>query len=384
MRIRSRFWRSIKKLFSYCVYRPLLFFLPHRRKRECQADMAIVCMASLGDFITFCAVAKCLRLQGRTMVLVCKKGCGIEEFADMTGYFQKIYPISVKWKHRVANIAYLNQIKVKRVVVAPAQRHILSDLYAISIAAEKYIMPDTLQACSLLSLKKLVDRKVDKLVPVTAVYELERYEQYLEDAQAIRKPLRPYQFEKDPSEEKDRRDPYIIIFPGAGGGQIKQWPVERYATVAKLLQQEQRCRVLICGTSSERALGEKLQQLIGSTAENLCGKTSLISLKDILSKCFLVLANDSGSAHFSIACNAPTIIVCGGWEYGRFYPNQRMPSNCIAITPSPINRCCIPCGESKPICGKKGEATLCILDVEEDFVSKMAILLYRRICECAD
>ena len=93
MRIRSRFWRSIKKLFSYCVYRPLLFFLPHRRKGECQADMAIVCMASLGDFITFCAVAKCLRLQGRTMVLVCKKGCGIEEFADMTGYFQKIYPI---------------------------------------------------------------------------------------------------------------------------------------------------------------------------------------------------------------------------------------------------------------------------------------------------
>lgn len=332
--------------------------------------MAIVCMASLGDFITFCAVAKCLHLQGRTMVLVCKKGCGIEEFADMTGYFQKIYPISVKWKHRVANIAYLNQIKVKRVVVAPAQRHILSDLYAISIAAEKYIMPDTLQACSLLSLKKLVDRKVDKLVPVTAVYELERYEQYLFSNQLQSIPLRIYQF--DDVKRKKTKSSYIAVFPGAGGGAAKRWPVERFAHVLNKIYREKQYHVRICGTAKEFELGEELLSMLDVPAQNFCGKTDLFSLKDLLEGASLTLANDSGSAHFSIACKTPTVVVCGCWEYGRFYPNARMPDFCYAEIAAPESMSCIPCGCSKPECVKE-DATPCLQEIDADRVYKTVI-----------
>ena len=340
----------------------LIACLPAKKHREAEADIAVICMASLGDFIVFCAVAKWIHHNHKSIVLVCRENSGIEEFAEMTGYFQKIYPISIRFKNRIPNIIRLNLISVKQVIVAPAERHILSDLYALSISANEYIMPNTLQACALPSLKKIIDHKVDKLIPVTAVYELERYEQYLGDIQALQMPLLPYQFEQNAPESTLNRTPYIVVFPGAGGGTGKQWPVERYATVLKWLQQKKQCEIKICGTMSERELGEQLKILIGPHTENLCGKTNLMSLKDILIKSILVLANDSGSAHFSIACNVPTLVICGCWEYGRFYPNLRMPKNSIAVIIEKSTRECIPCGLSKPHCISSGTVP-CLLDI---------------------
>ena len=67
-------------------------------------------------------------------------------------------------------------------LVMPAERHILSDLYALAITANRRILPDTMQGCSLPKLKRRADALADELVTVDARRERERNAQYLRGA----------------------------------------------------------------------------------------------------------------------------------------------------------------------------------------------------------
>lgn len=368
MKFFSGLQKCIKLVCSFVIYRALLLMTLQRKPKKIDADMAVVCLASLGDFITFCSVAQNIFKHGKSMVLICREGTGIEDFSQLTGYFQRVYAISVKPWRRIRNLRDLSHIQVKEVIAAPAERHILSDLYALTISAEKRSLPDTLQACSLPTLKKIVDRKIDNLIPVTALYELERYEEYLGQITQLELPLLPFQFSREQTRpKKDMNNPYIVVFPGASGGTAKQWPVERFAFILNHLYEDMNCNVCICGTAAEQELGERLKMMLNAPAENCCGKTDLPTLKEILYHSLLVLANDSGGAHFSIACNAPTVIICGGWEYGRFYPNERMPKNCRAMVPALNIHSCMPCGKSRPDCVSHGAAP-CVQSVEKEGV----------------
>lgn len=360
MRPFKQLYQLIKKVCSFLAYSVFLFLVPKTAPRKADADIAVICLASLGDFITFCTVARDCYRKNKSIILICREKTGIKEFAELTGYFKKIYPVSTKIKDRFGNLKLLSAIHVKQAMVAPAERHILSDLYMLAVSAENRLLPDTFQACTLPTLKRIVDDKVEELVPVTAIYELERYEQYLENANLLDVPLQPYQF--DNNVNKTSGNPYIIVFPGAGGGKAKQWPPERFAYSINDICRDTRYTVFICGTKNEFKLGECLRQLIKVPVKNLCGKTELSSLKHLLERASLVLANDSGSAHFAIACNVPTVVICGCWEYGRFYPNPRMPQNSIAVIAKKNSRKCIPCGVSKPKCTASSTAQ-CVLDI---------------------
>lgn len=360
-------YQLLKKICSFFVYSVLLFLVPKTKSGKADADIAVVCLASLGDFITFCTVARDCCQKNQSMVLICREGTGIKEFAELTGYFQNIYSISIKFRKRFSNLKILSQICVKQVIVAPAERHVLSDIYVLAVSAQNHILPDTLQACSLPILKKIIDRRVETLIPVTAIYELERYEQYLSSTNLLNIPLSIFQF--DNMERKKEAHPYVCVFPGAGGGVAKQWPVERFAFVLNQICKDAECSVRICGTAKEYELGEQLLCLLKVPAQNLCGKTELSSLKEMMKGASLTLANDSGSAHFSIACKTPTVVICGCWEYGRFYPNLRMPDYCHAVIAETESMPCIPCGESKPNCVDNGAAA-CLLQIEANEVAR--------------
>ena len=304
-----------------------------------EADIAVVFMASLGDFICFCSVARLLRKQDKQLLLICRNGAGIEEFAEITGYYQKIVPLPHGYLKRLGNLRILRAITVDTVIIAPVERHALLDLYALAVNSRLCILPDTMQACSLPGFKRKTDALADRLVPVSAVNEQERYEEYLAELGIPQGTVMPFVFDKL-SPSKDREN--IVVFPGAGGGSFKQWPLERFAEVLKALQQDHPYGVSICGTVKEKDLGERLCRCI-KNAENLCGETNLEKLISILERAALVICNDTGAAHLSVACGTPTVVICGGWEYGRFYPNNRMPISCLEVLPNRNTMTCIPC-----------------------------------------
>lgn len=358
--------KGIKQILSNLIYYFILISNKRRLPDKVDFDFAVICMASLGDFITFCSVAKELYKNNKSIVLICRANTGIDEFAHLTGYFKNVVPISTKFKHRITNINMLKEIKAQNVIVAPAERHILSDIYALSVSSNFCILPDTVQACSSIPLKKLVDNRIEKLIFVDAVYELERYEQYLQNEFNMKSRLSIFQFDKEKSDILNDKKEYITVFPAAGGGRIKEWHIERFAHVLNKICEQKNYIVYICGTKAETEKCEKLFSMLSVRAKNICGQTNLQQLKEILEKSAFTLANDSGSAHFSIACKTPTAVICGCWEYGRFYPNNRMSENSVCIIADKNSRSCIPCGKSKPECDKN--TAHCITDIGEEVV----------------
>lgn len=363
----------LKRLFSGLIYRFLMIGLPQKwvpDENDTNSDIAIVSLGALGDFILLCSIAEKLYHSGLRLILVCRKGVGIEEFAALVGYFEKVIALPYQPSRRPGNLRLLKKVKACTVISAPPERHIYSDLCVLSLQARRRILPDTLQGCSLPTIKRIVDRHVDQLVPITARYELDRYEQYLHGAKIYAGHIKYYTFEwvkANTKEEKQR----IAIFPGAGGGPAKQWPVERFTYVALNLCREYNSEVLICGTDSEEPLIQKFREILPEDIRCLRGPTALSKLIQQLHECSLAVVNDSGSAYLAMSCGVPTLIIGGCWEYGRFYPGRCLPTNCKALIASVDTIRCAPCGKSTPDCTTDGAAP-CVLAIDQEEVLSVA------------
>jgi len=66
---------------------------------------------------------------------------------------------------------------------------------------------------------------------------------------------------------------------------------------------------------------------------DLMGKTSLPQLLDVINHAALVVSNDTGPAHLSIALGTPTLVIVGGGHFGCFvpYPPDACPANAVRV-----------------------------------------------------
>ncbi len=107
----------------------------------------------------------------------------------------------------------------------------------------------------------------------------------------------------------------LVVLPGAARGGSKRWPPEFFAeTAAHAVRDGLFPRVLVCGTSGERAECDAVAAALAGDSipsENLCSKTSLPELAAILAKAGAVLSNDSGGMHLATAVGAPVVAVFG-------------------------------------------------------------------------
>ena len=106
--------------------------------------------------------------------------------------------------------------------------------------------------------------------------------------------------------------PLVAIHAGVGGyAPIKQWPVERFATVGRRLVESAGATVLVVGGPEMTALGAALTRQIGPGAVDLVGRTSLPVLAGLLRRCDLMLGNESGVAHLASAVGCRTLALFG-------------------------------------------------------------------------
>ena len=105
-----------------------------------------------------------------------------------------------------------------------------------------------------------------------------------------------------------REGPIIGMMPGAEYGPAKQWPVESYRELAVKLT-EQEYRVWVFGSNKEQGLGDT----IAANADiiNLCGKTQLVDVIDLLACCDAVVSNDSGLMHVAGAVGTKVVVIYG-------------------------------------------------------------------------
>jgi len=102
----------------------------------------------------------------------------------------------------------------------------------------------------------------------------------------------------------------VALLSGAEYGSAKQWPPEYYAEVGTALS-ENGAQVVILGSEKDNLVGERIVSYSGGALMNLCGKTSLEEVVDLLSLCRVAVTNDSGLMHVAAAVGTRVIAIYG-------------------------------------------------------------------------
>ena len=91
--------------------------------------------------------------------------------------------------------------------------------------------------------------------------------------------------------------PVIAIMPGAEYGPAKCWPLEYFAELVSMLSKDG-YQSWVLGSEKDRLAGEAIE---ASGAINLCGRTTLEDVIDLLGYAQQAVSNDSGLMHIAAA-----------------------------------------------------------------------------------
>ena len=104
--------------------------------------------------------------------------------------------------------------------------------------------------------------------------------------------------------------PVIGFMPGAEYGQAKQWPAKYFAELAAMLIKHG-YQVWVLGSAKEKELGDEIVRGLRPGAYNLCGKTELVDVVDLIAVSQQVVSNDSGLMHIAAAMNVKVNVIYG-------------------------------------------------------------------------
>jgi ADP-heptose:LPS heptosyltransferase len=142
----------------------------------------------------------------------------------------------------------------------------------------------------------------------------------------------------------------------------RRWPVAHFIETARRLHERYGLTPVLLGTKGERSLGERFAAGADFPHLNLMGATSLTGLAGVLSRCRLLLTNDTGTMHLAAGLGVPLCAVflataqpwdtgpyragniclepdmdCHPCEFGRECPNHEACRG--AVTPEAMFRC---------------------------------------------
>jgi ADP-heptose:LPS heptosyltransferase len=113
----------------------------------------------------------------------------------------------------------------------------------------------------------------------------------------------------------------VALHPGAGDSR-RRWPPEKFAAVGDTLAKAG-ARVAVVGVEEDRALISNLVDAMEHEAFDLCGWLSLKGLTGLLSRCAVIVSNDSGPLHLAGAAGAATVGIYWGPNFITAAPPNR-------------------------------------------------------------
>jgi lipopolysaccharide heptosyltransferase II len=104
---------------------------------------------------------------------------------------------------------------------------------------------------------------------------------------------------------------FIGVNPGAAYGSAKCWLPDRFRAVIERLLEDPRNVVICLGDPTTAPLVKEICTGLPSRVINLAGATSLRQLVAVISRCDLLLTNDSGPMHVASAVGTPLVALFG-------------------------------------------------------------------------
>ena len=108
----------------------------------------------------------------------------------------------------------------------------------------------------------------------------------------------------------------VMLNPGASFGPSKLWPAERYAAVADALAERRGAEVIVNASPAERevarAVGRSMRTAPLVNVADVAGTIGL--LKALVSRCGLLITNDTGARHFAAAFGIAVVTIFGSTD----------------------------------------------------------------------
>jgi len=102
----------------------------------------------------------------------------------------------------------------------------------------------------------------------------------------------------------------IGMIPGAARGPSKRWPADHFVALARMFIRDGYL-IQLYGGPDDRALCDGIAGSVGSEIQNLAGRTTMTEWALLMSRCALVVANDSGGMHLAAALGRPVLALYG-------------------------------------------------------------------------
>jgi heptosyltransferase-2 len=162
-----------------------------------------------------------------------------------------------------------------------------------------------------------------------------------------------------------QNDLVVAIVPGARLPR-KQWPVERFIEVGRLLLREYGPKLVIVGGPGERQLGERFEAELGESVISVAGDTTLRQAAAVLERCRLTVSNDTGAMHLAAAAGNSVVEI--SWHATEGEPGQPESPGCFR--PWGVPHVVVQPEHARPPCrdGCKLKEPHCILGVSVERV----------------
>ena len=115
--------------------------------------------------------------------------------------------------------------------------------------------------------------------------------------------------------------PLVAIHPGARGA-LRRWQPERFAQIARRLTSAYRASIVLLAGPNEGPLIANVEERTGFKASFTSHTLTLLEMGAVLSRCHLLVANDSAPAHIAATVNCPTVTL-----FGPTFPRLWQPMN---------------------------------------------------------
>ncbi len=130
----------------------------------------------------------------------------------------------------------------------------------------------------------------------------------------------------------------FLINPGEGKLPLREWPIENFIKLSKMLLEDKKNYIFIVGSKEAVKNAERLFCAVNSErCISLAGKTSLLELLALFKKADVLIVNDCGLAHLGSLTSIKKIILFGPESPHIFGPLDR---NSYVIY---VNLPCSPC-----------------------------------------
>ncbi len=158
----------------------------------------------------------------------------------------------------------------------------------------------------------------------------------------------------------------VVISPGAKS-HLKRWNAGKYAVLADRLVSELGCRVLVVGNDDDREVVRDVVSRMAEPVTDLCCKTSIGALSELMKRSALVITNDSAPLHVASAVNTPAVAIFGPSDERKYGP---LAKKSVVMSPEIP---CRPCGRALCAMGPD-EGCISQVDVEEVFRAARGVL----------